>query len=83
MDALQREYAARVASPSDINEHLPVLREYARHCRSAAELGVRAVVSTWALLLGLAEGGGDLLYSVDIERPPDATMAAASMARLT
>lgn len=38
--------------PSDINEHLPTLRNLAKDCESITEMGVRAVVSTWALLLG-------------------------------
>lgn len=36
--------------PSDINEHMPILRSYAQECSHVTELGVRAVVSTWAWL---------------------------------
>ena len=41
--------------PSDINEHLPTLYNLARKTRSAAEFGVRGVVSTYALMLGLGQ----------------------------
>jgi hypothetical protein len=40
------------AIPSDINEHLPTLKKYAEQCDHITEFGVRAVVSTWALLMG-------------------------------
>ena len=46
-------YAALCARPSDINEHLPTLRAYAERVDSVVEMGVRGVVSTWALLAGL------------------------------
>ncbi len=35
---------------SDINEHLGTLRDLARDSTHVAELGVRTMVSTWALL---------------------------------
>lgn len=37
---------------SDINEHLPVLANLAVECEHITEMGVRAVVSTWAFILG-------------------------------
>jgi hypothetical protein len=42
-------------TPSDINEHLRAIYELARSGTSAAELGVRGIVSTYALLLGLGQ----------------------------
>lgn len=39
--------------PSDINEHLSVLSQYASECNSVLELGVRGVVSSWAFAHGL------------------------------
>ena len=36
--------------PSDINEHLPTLKEIASECDTVTEMGVRFVVSTWALV---------------------------------
>lgn len=35
-------------TPSDINEHLPTLRNYASRCEHITEMGVRGVVSTFA-----------------------------------
>lgn len=40
-------------NPSDINEHLPTLYKYAQECESAIELGVRGVISCYALIYGL------------------------------
>lgn len=41
--------------PSDIYEHLPILRQYASHCARVCELGVRGCVSAVALAQGLAD----------------------------
>ena len=51
--------------PSDINEHLPTLKMLASDCSSVVEMGVRGVVSTWAL----AAGKPKKLISIDIENP--------------
>ena len=40
-------------NPSDINEHLPTLYKYAQECESVIELGVRGVISSYALVYGL------------------------------
>jgi cephalosporin hydroxylase len=56
-----------VNTPSDINEHLPTLKELASECNSVLELGVRTGVSTWAFIEGLPQGAK--LISVDIETP--------------
>jgi hypothetical protein len=37
-------------TPSDINEHLPVIKKYASECSSVTEMGTRFVISTWALV---------------------------------
>lgn len=44
-------------APSDINEHLPVLSNYAQECTSVFETGVRGCVSSWAFAHGLAHNG--------------------------
>lgn len=59
------------ATPSDINRHLPLLRELVRQESGMAitevvEFGMRNVVSTWAL----AAGRPYSLVSVDIQDPP-------------
>lgn len=72
MDQIIAKYnaACRGENSSDIHEHLPTLRALARECDSIAEFGVRGVVSTWALLLGLIEAGGTVMYCVDIQPAP-------------
>lgn len=37
-------------TPSDINEHIPVILKYGNECDHITEMGVRAIVSTWAWL---------------------------------
>lgn len=51
--------------PSDISEHLSTLSNYANECEHITELGVRTVVSTWAL----ASGNPKVLRSYDILHP--------------
>jgi len=52
---IEEKYREKCTQPSDIHEHLPVLRRYTEQCCHITELGVRTVVSTWAFLAGLAE----------------------------
>lgn len=52
-------------TPSDINEHIPTLIEYASECESITEMGVRAITSTWAFLGSAPKR----LISYDIEDP--------------
>jgi hypothetical protein len=53
--SLKTKYLELCNNPSDINEHLPTLKEYAQECSSVFETGVRGVVSSYALLYGLVE----------------------------
>jgi len=68
VELIREEYLKRVNTPSDVNEHLPTLKEYASKCESLIELGVRNCVSSWALALGLLENGSDKkqMYMSDI-----------------
>ena len=52
MNQLQSIYNEKCSIPSDINEHLPTLKKYADECGHITEMGVRWVVSTYALLMG-------------------------------
>lgn len=52
---IEREFQHAASSPSDINEHLPILRDYARQCRCVTEFGVRWAVSSWGLLAGFPQ----------------------------
>jgi hypothetical protein len=49
---LQQHYDYNCKLPSDINEHLETLKEYASECDHITEMGVRWVVSTYAFLMG-------------------------------
>jgi hypothetical protein len=62
---IEQTYTKLCNTPSDINEHLPTLRRYAEECEHITEMGVRWVVSTWALL----SGGPKKIVSYDIEHP--------------
>jgi hypothetical protein len=53
MQKIQAKYNYLCNSPSDINEHLPVLHKYALDCESVIECGVRGCVSSWAIAYGL------------------------------
>ncbi len=53
MDIVQSIVSRLTNSPSDINEHLPTLADYASKCESVFETGVRGCVSSWALTHGL------------------------------
>lgn len=53
MDNILQKCEHLATMPSDINEHLPTLFRYATECETIVELGVRGVVSSWALVYGL------------------------------
>jgi len=50
MERILQKYFEKCETPSDINEHLPVLKKYAEECQTIIEMGVRSLVSTWAFL---------------------------------
>jgi hypothetical protein len=52
---IQDKFEELCNTPSDINEHLPILREYADKCEHITEMGVRGVVSTYAFLSSKAK----------------------------
>ncbi len=60
-------FQQKCAEPSDINEHLPVLKDYASRSKLVTEFGVRGVVSTWALIAGRP----DRVTSYDLTSPGD------------
>ena len=76
MTESEMHYKYHCETPSDIHEHLPVLREYALRCTSIAEFGVRTVVSTWALL-----HKGAKVFSYDIAYEPNVASCQAICAR--
>lgn len=57
---LDEMYEQMCTTPSDINEHLPVLYEYTKRCSSVLELGVKNAVSSFAFIKGLSETDSDI-----------------------
>ena len=62
MELINQIYQNKCYTPSDIHEHLPVLKKYAEECDVVVEMGVRSIVSTWAFL----SAKPNKLISVDI-----------------
>lgn len=54
-EALEARYKLACTTPSDIHEHLPVIREYASRCEHVTEFGMRGAVSTVALLAAMPQ----------------------------
>lgn len=50
MEKIIQKFLDKVRTPSDINEHLVTLKQYAEECQTIVEMGVRSLVSTWAFL---------------------------------
>jgi hypothetical protein len=48
MQSIEHLFLQKRNTPSDINEHMDVLYEYAKKCETIAEFGVRRVVSSYA-----------------------------------
>lgn len=62
---IEEKYQELCKIPSDIYQHLPTIKKYATGCDFIIELGVRKIVSTWALLAGKPKQ----MLSVDIVHP--------------
>jgi len=62
---IDQKYQEKCMQPSDINENLPVLKKYASECTHVTEMGVRSIVSTWALLAAQPRR----LVSIDLLHP--------------
>ena len=64
---------------SDIKGLLPILRRYAKECDHITELGVRDIVSTWAILAGRPK----TLISIDLEDPLYSTSSISEVYDIT
>lgn len=62
MSYLQNFYLEKCKTPTDINEHLPYLLEYAKKCESIIEMGTREGISIYAF----AYAKPKKLISIDI-----------------
>jgi hypothetical protein len=58
-------YARKCYTPGDINQHLPVLREYAGKCSRIVECGVLNSVSSYAFATALLGKPDNFYYLVD------------------
>ena len=54
-----------INTPSDINEHIQTILEYAKKCDHITEMGVRGIISTW----GWLAGNPKKLIAYDIQDP--------------
>jgi hypothetical protein len=63
---LDSHYLELCKTPSDINEHLPVLYDYATRCSTIVECGVRSVVSSYAFANALKSNPDARLFQVDL-----------------
>ena len=77
METIKLKFDHFSAIRSDINEHLPTLRDLAKECEHVTEMGVRDVVSTWAFLLGLSDNSKKkkVLRSYDIHKSVNIELA--------
>lgn len=48
--------------PSDINEHILNMIDYAKDCNHITEMGVRSIISTWAWMYGLRDESSGIKY---------------------
>lgn len=48
-------YDYSVNNPSDINQHVPLLKQLSKECQTVLMIGVRRMASTWGCLKGLSE----------------------------
>jgi hypothetical protein len=76
---LETIYSQVCYKPCDINEHIPVLKKLSQECSSTVEIGIRGMVSTWGVLLGLSENESPNKFylRIDLDPPPANTLAKA------
>lgn len=67
MGIIEQNFNRSRGVDSDIQEHLETLRRYSSLCDSVVEMGVRYIVSTWALLAGKPRK----MISIDIQHPAE------------
>ena len=66
--SLENGYYNAARTPSDINEHLPVLLSYTKQCSSVVECGVRSAVSSWAFGFGLMGTPNNQYTLIDVHK---------------
>ena len=58
-------YHKKYSEPSDINQHLPILLAYAKHCKHITECGVRNITSSYAFAAALVGTSENTYILVD------------------
>lgn len=76
MEKVETQFKIHSETPSDINEHLPTIYEYAKKCDHVTEMGVRWVCSSWALL----RANPKKIVSYDIIKHPNVQQLVDSSA---
>lgn len=66
--SLFETYQTKYRTPSDINEHLPILFSYARQCTTITECGVRTPTSAYAFAAGLKGTDANSFRMIDIAK---------------
>lgn len=82
---LKKQFEFYCQRPSDICEHVPVLKDLASQCSSVIEIGIRSMVSTWGVLQGLSESKATCksYIGIDLAPPPvDSLSLARVLAKL-
>jgi hypothetical protein len=62
---LQEKITILTNTPSDINEHFPIILKYGQECEHITEMGVRGIISTWGWLAAKPKK----LVAYDIQDP--------------
>lgn len=65
MKTLEDYFFEKKQTKSDINEHLDTFVKYSQDCEVIVEMGVRAITSTWAWMLGTPKK----LIGIDFNHP--------------
>jgi len=73
MSIIEKKYKQKCNDSSDINEHLPTLKEYALQCNHITEAGVRSGVSSYAFASGLLGKSQTMLIQIDLNYHPNIT----------
>lgn len=75
---LKKYYDQSCCTPSDINEHVPLLRNMASECDTVVSIGMSNMASTWGILQGLTERKGECkLIGIDANPPSETLLNAA------
>lgn len=69
---LLQMYNEKCSIPTDIYEHIPVLRKLASECSTVIEIGLGGIISTWGIIQGLADNPTERrsYLGIDIVYPP-------------